>query len=117
VPRRATELLSCVVERDLDVRDVLIAPRRILAKAAGDDFHDVGGNRWRELVDRLRIVAEDLCRGRAPGIARERPLTGEHLVQHRAKAEDVGACIGLSPFQLFGGHVGERTDQHPGTRQ
>ncbi len=43
-------------------------------------------------------------------VGRERALPGHHLVQDRAKRENVGARVGRMPLDLLGGHVRQRAD-------
>ncbi len=43
-------------------------------------------------------------------VAAERPMAGEHFVQHRAEREDVRAIADRPPLQLFRRHIGDRAD-------
>jgi hypothetical protein len=57
-----------------------------------------------------RIVLEDDREGADAGVAFEGAAAGEHFIEHGAEGEDVGAGIELFGVHLFGGHVGDGSE-------
>ena len=47
-------------------------------------------------------------------LALERPLAGEHLVQHYAECPDIGALVDRFPARLLRRHVRGRAEDHSG---
>ena len=92
---------------------MLKAPSRILPQAAVDDLLQIGRSSWNQLANGLWFLFQD---GRQRGHLRvtlKRLLPGDHLVKHRAEAEDVRTGIDLLPFRLLGRHVGDCPDNRP----
>ena len=50
------------------------------------------------------------------GLAAERPVTGEHLVESHAEGPEVGALVGDLAAGLFRAHVRGGSEDHPGRR-
>ena len=69
-----------------------------------------------KLRDRLRLCVVQRVDHRRSVRAAERQLAREHLVQHDAEAEDVGAMIDLAADRLLRRHVGQRPDHRAGLR-
>ena len=62
------------------------------------------------------ILGQD-CRQRVGGRRLvERPAPGQHFVDDRTEAEDVGALVDGAASHLFRGHVSDGSEQHPGSR-
>jgi hypothetical protein len=61
----------------------------------------------------IEDAIEDHCRRLAP----ERHATGDHLIEHGAKREQVAARIELLPARLFRRHEGDRAHRSPRTRE
>ena len=59
-----------------------------------------------QLRRRLWLVAQDGAANLARAVALERHLAGRHLVQHRAKGEQVGARVQFLGLHLLRRHVG-----------
>ena len=73
--------------------------------------HDGGGHRRQAGVERERIRGlrmHDGVHRLERRLALKRALAGEHLVQHRAEREDVGAVIDRLAAHLLGRHVAGR---------
>jgi hypothetical protein len=62
-------------------------------------------------------VGEDTGNLRCGRDASERPFTGRHLEQHCSEREHVSAAVGPCPFQLLGGHIGDRSNNPSGYRR
>ena len=63
----------------------------------------------RELGD---VLLQDRRHRFGGGVALERTPAGEHLEQHRAQREDVGAVIDPGAAHLLGRHVADRAENH-----
>ena len=72
-----------------------------------------GGAAGRHLRDPRRFEVQNRADERGLARSRERALAGDHLVQHRAEGEDVGAGIDVVALQLLGRHVGQRAENLP----
>jgi hypothetical protein len=57
-----------------------------------------------------RIVVQDRRHRLGGRVAPERPSSGEHLVQHDAEGEQIGARVDGLPAHLLGSHVANRTE-------
>ena len=65
----------------------------VLAQTTLDDLVDLMGNLRNQGADGHRFLAEDCSRDACAGLALERALACEHLIQHGSEAEDVGSRI------------------------
>jgi hypothetical protein len=63
------------------------------------------------------LVVEDRANQARLALAFEGPPAGEHLVEHSAEREDVGARVHHLAFQLLGRHVLQRPEDCPLQRQ
>ena len=63
-----------------------------------------------------RVRAQDGGHRLRRRLAPERPLPGQHLVEHGAEGEDVGPRVGLLAPHLLGRHVADRAEHRPGLR-
>ena len=63
---------------------------------------------WRSRIDAIRLACVLPSNAFSPG---------EHLVQHRAEREDVGARVRLAALELLGRHVLERAEDRAMTGQ
>ena len=82
-----------------------VARQRVLGDRAHHHRDDPGREVGDQLAERLRVAVhhgEQHGRDRRP---RERPPAREHLVEHRAEREDVGARGGALALRLLGRHV------------
>ena len=70
----------------------------------------------RSLSTRRRVVAQDRRQERRHGLALERAAAREHLVEHRAEREDVGARVDGLAARLLRRHVGGRAEHDSGPR-
>ncbi len=61
-----------------------------------------------------RLLLQDRRHGLGGGLALERSAPGEHLVEHHAEREDVGAVVGDSAAGLLGRHVPDRAHHRSG---
>ena len=61
-----------------------------------------------------RLVCQDRVEGFDRRVTFERPLAGEHLVEHGAKAEDIRPVIDALPPHLLGRHVAHRAEHEAG---
>ena len=82
---------------------MLVAFFAIFAEAAADDLVEVR----RDVFEGLGLCFEDGRHGGEVGVAGEGAAAGEHLVEERAEAEDVGADVDFLAFGLLGRHVGD----------
>ena len=71
----------------------------------------------RMTMGRLGIVPHQCRQQRTTGISIESFFTGQHLVKHRAERADVTANVYWLAHCLFRRHVGQRADDHSGTRR
>ena len=83
-------------------------------KALAGDFaqaarHDLG-RALRAPASGARLVAQDRAHAPRRRVARERALAGQHLVEHRAEAEDIRARVERLALRLLRRHVGHRAD-------
>ena len=101
--------------RELDQQIVRRGPPvvGVLREAAPDDMIE----RWWNGGDEPRgwrgLVAEDGAREARHGGRREGARAREHLVQHRAEREYVGARVGFASFDLLRRHVRHRANHQP----
>ncbi len=95
------------------VVDRLIAFLRALFEAAPHQLLERRRQWALERGEGRRVVAQDRGDHVGAGVAAERPLAGEHLEQHRAEREDVGALVGRLAAQLLGRHVAQGADDRP----
>ena len=66
-----------------------------------------------QLGDRGGRVAQDRRDDVDGARALERPVAGQHLVEHDAEREDVRPRVDLAAPRLLGGHVGDRAEDRP----
>ena len=62
------------------------------------------------MVERRRLVVEDLVHQRDLRLRVERRPAGDQVVQHGGQRVDVGAAVERVAVDLLGRHVGERAD-------
>ena len=93
-----------------DVARGLPAILRILRQAARHDPLERRRRDRHELLDRPRLGRENGCHHARRGLALERAVAREQLVEHAAEREDVGARIDLARLDLLGRHVVRRAD-------
>ena len=85
-----------------------ISVRALLLQRPADDI----GHGLRHACQRRRIARQDGDDHVRGGAASERRRARQQLVQHRAKAEEVGLLVNLQPARLLGRHVLRRADEH-----
>ena len=104
------------LESEGEVAGGLEALRRLLFETAPDD--PLG--RERHVQSRIgelrRVLLEDRAHRVGGGRACERAAAGEHLVEHGAAGEDVGARVRCLPAHLLGSHVADRSQDGAGGR-
>ena len=99
-----------IVEHDLQIGHRLsVAPRALRRHRRNGPLH-VGVSSRAPTGWRRRFVVEDLGERRDRRLAGERTLARDHLVEHRAKAEDVGARVIFPAVGLLRRHVRGRAD-------
>ncbi len=74
-----------------------------------DRLRDIGCHLNPIFGERWWLLAEDGDHGLGGGVPLECPFPGEHLVEHAAEGEDVGAMVGRLTSHLFGRHVAHRS--------
>ena len=94
----------------------MIASARLLGEALANDALQVRWNLVAHLGERLRLAVGDLVERIEHVLAGERAAPGDHLVEHAAEREHVGAVIDLFAFDLLGRHVTGRTHHLAGYR-
>ena len=95
----------------------LIPVVRILREARADDAVERRRGDGLDARHRRRLVLQNRAEQARARLAFERRAAGEHLEQQRAEREDVGARVGLEPFDLFGRHVLKRPEDRALRRQ
>ena len=80
----------------------------LLAQAALDHAHERRRQRRLELVEGPRLAPEDRGHRLRRGLLVERPPAPQHLVEHHAAREDVGARVERLAPHLLRRHVGGR---------
>ena len=104
--RQAGQRLN--VERDVACR--LEALLRVLLEAVQDDPVERGRQRLAPLGGRRGVLLEDRVHRLDGRVALERAASRQHLVEHDAEREDVGAVIDGLPAHLLGRHVPHRAE-------
>ena len=89
----------------------LVARVRRLGQRLGEDAHDLVGDGRVQLADRRRLLRDDLEDEAGDGVAAERLLAREHLVEHGAHREQVAAPVQGRAPRLLRAHVGRRAQQ------
>ena len=95
------------------VHRALETPVRILDERALHELDEHGRN-VDPLAQGLGVVLHHVVENGVHGVAVERLVAGEHLVEHRTQGEEVGAGVDLFAPHLLGGHVVGRPHHHPG---
>ena len=76
--------------------------RRILGETPFDDRHELGRDVRAQLGDRLRLGVDDRRHRLHGGVALERTVAGDHLVDERAEGELIRAEIDDPPMTCSG---------------
>ena len=106
--------LAGVVQVDVDLAGRLVAECRVLGQRLAHHRVHVGRHRVVEAGQRLGLLGEDAVGGVGHRRRLERRAAGQHLVEHRAQREEVGAVVHLAAAQLLGRHVVERAEHQAG---
>ncbi len=117
---RPPRLLSPLAHPDqlaLQIAGRLPAVVRVLGEALAHDAIEAARRERLQVAHCRRLVLENRRDERGFGVRVERPPPRQHLVQQRAKREHIAACIHSLAAKLFGRHVRERAEHHPGARQ
>ena len=119
--RERGPILRDVLQLHFHVRHVLQAAFGILAKAAQDEPLEITWDLRHEVARRLWLVAKDLRQRFRCGGPVKCTSARDHLVQHRAEREDVGARVHAPARDLLGCHVAggaadAARDEHTGRR-
>src|SRR6266550_3775071 len=77
----------------------------IFLEALPDDVLERRRREWEKLADRLRISTNNGCDETGPGFPFECAFSSRHFIEDRTEREDIGARVGIVPFELFGSHV------------
>src|SRR5215472_2923844 len=85
---------------------MLRTPVDTFSQASHYESLHLARNAIRQLAQWLRLALQHRCQRRHLRIARKRSLTGEHLVENRAKGENVAARVQWLAFGLLRRHVG-----------
>ena len=99
-------------ERERQIARGLKPRRRTLLQTAIDDAHERGRNLALGGRQVRRMVLDDGRHRVHRGLAVERALAREHLVEHGAERKDVRAMIGRHAAHLLGRHVADRAEHH-----
>ena len=83
---------------------------RVLRKTALDQAVEQRRARRLDRGNRRRLRRHDRRDERRPARRGERFAPRRHFVQHRSESEDVGAGVDFLSFELFRGHVLDRTE-------
>ena len=94
-----------------DVAERLVAPRAILLQALLHDALKFGRDAGRLAVDGLGLCRQNGRECLWKRVAGKRASPGRHLVQHRAEAERVAACVDGLATDLLRRHVGAGAQQ------
>jgi hypothetical protein len=87
---------------------------RILFEAVAHHAFERAGDADVELVEIGRLVFEDRVQRLDRRVAAERRASRQHLVEHRAEREDVGAVIAGAAADLLGRHVADGAEEAAG---
>ncbi len=104
-------------EIGVELASGLVAECRVLFQRLAGNGLDLTGNAVAVLAHRLGVAVEDAIRDVGHRVAGERQAPGEHLVEHDAEGEDVGALIDVAAAKLLGRHVVQRADHRSRQRQ
>jgi len=99
------------VERARDVLDRRVPVRRLSSHAFDDDVRHRVRQARSDRARARRRLREPRRRDREHRVAVPRPLSRDHLVEHRAERVHVRARVDLSALDLFGRHVRRRADR------
>ena len=101
-------------------REIARALKAVLAIFRETPTHEGFKRRMNRGTDPWRLFVQHGADGIGRGAAPKRCGAGQHLVQHRAEAEDVGPMVGAKAARLFRRHVAgrahHRRDLHAGDR-
>ena len=106
------QFVASLVQRSCHRPSVAVALGGILAQGALDDLDE---HLRRVVGERRRFVLEVAQRKFDDGLGLERWVPGEHLVEHDARAIDVGRGAAELAVSLLGRHVPGRADDRRGT--
>ena len=104
---------------DDDVLHALVAIVGILGRALADHALQLRrriGRRARRRRQRRHRIGQDGVQRVERALALERRTRRQHLVEHDAKREDVGAVVDAIAARLFRRHVGRGADDQAGRR-
>ncbi len=93
------------IKRDVACR--LEALYRVLLQAVPDHAIQAGSEAGDRRVQFRRLFLQDGVHGLHAGVALERALAGQHLVEDGAQSKNVGAMVGALAAHLFRRHVAD----------
>ena len=102
-----------VLQREAEVVGRVETFLGTLLEAVVNDQLDSGRDGPARAFHLRRLVAQDRGESVSRTVAGEGAPGREHLVQHHAEAEDVGAHVHGLAADLLGAHVAERAEDHP----
>jgi hypothetical protein len=88
--------------------------RRVLHEAALHHGAQRGRHLRAQAAQRRRVVVADAVDHRGVGVTPERPLAGQHLVEHHPQRPEVGAVVHRPARGLLRAHVGHRPRRRAG---
>src|SRR5687768_17213008 len=97
-------------ELSLEIARSLPAIVGILLEAPRDDVVEDRRCQRLQRCHRRRLVIENCADETRLTLAFERAAARQHLVEHAAEGEDVGASIDFLSFELLWGHVLQRSE-------
>ena len=93
VLRSRDQPFARVVQIDVELTGRLVTERRILGQRLAHHRLDVGGHRVVEARQRVGLVVEDAVGRVGQRLGLERRPPGQHLVEHGADGEEIGAMV------------------------
>src|SRR5690349_9314903 len=95
-----------------EVLDMLIAVLGFFGQGLSNNGIELSRQAGTKVAQVLGLFRQDCRQHFEAGISGKSASAGEHFIEHRAEAEDIGARVGLPPARLLRAHISECSAKH-----